>query len=169
MAFEARLSAAMGPAIAGMLTVAACKNRPELVVRDSEGRSFSVTCSKPEDACKLVQNSGPEAPGQSTPVLRATGRFFGVCDGAAPVHLADCRPLTCATDAECPPASGAETGTCVGALCTEPTHAFHTEDAILLCMSGTGLGHESPEQVTRYALALNCGTPCTIPKPCRQP
>jgi hypothetical protein len=39
----------------------------------------------------------------------------------------------------------------------------------VLCLSGTGLGHETPEQVERIALARHCGTPCEVPSPCRQP
>jgi hypothetical protein len=39
----------------------------------------------------------------------------------------------------------------------------------MLCLAGTGLGRETPAQVERYALALNCGNPCRIPTPCAQP
>jgi hypothetical protein len=39
----------------------------------------------------------------------------------------------------------------------------------MLCLSGTGLGRETPAQIERYALALNCGSPCKIPAPCAQP
>jgi hypothetical protein len=96
-----------------------------------------------------------------------------VCPDSDSPHLGDCRALACAADSDCPPTSGgaprATTGTCVGSLCVEPSHELGAEDAIFLCLAGTGLGHERADQVTRYALALNCGTPCRVPAPCRQP
>ena len=82
---------------------------------------------------------------------------------------AQCRPLVCQDDKDCPPAHGLGHGTCVNGLCTEPANAISAADAVLLCLAGTGWGKGSPEQVERYALALNCGTPCKIPSPCRQP
>jgi hypothetical protein len=161
---------ALGLALAtfGVLGGLGCKSRPELVVSDTEGRSFSVVCSGGED-CRLSQKTGPRANGAPGVRLRARGRFVGVCPDSESVHVGDCRALTCAADSDCPPSSAAKTGTCVGSLCVEPSHELDSEDAVLLCLAGSGLGHERSDQVTRYALALNCGTPCRVPTPCRQP
>ncbi|MGC4066120.1 MAG: hypothetical protein QM784_16030 [Polyangiaceae bacterium] len=87
--------------------------------------------------------------------------------GQAPA-LPQCRPLTCEGDAECPPAEGLDHGVCINHLCTEPSHAVHTEDAVLMCLAGTGTEPQTPLQAERFALGLNCGTPCQIPKVCRQ-
>jgi hypothetical protein len=38
----------------------------------------------------------------------------------------------------------------------------------MLCLAGTGLGHAEAKQVERYALGLNCGAPCVVPKPCER-
>jgi hypothetical protein len=90
-----------------------------------------------------------------------------VCDARGDsVHLADCRPLICSNDGECPPVHGLETGACVGSLCVNPANSLIAEDAVMLCLAGTGVGHEKPAQVERYALALNCGEPCAVPAPC---
>jgi hypothetical protein len=39
----------------------------------------------------------------------------------------------------------------------------------MLCLAGTGKPGNTPLQVQRYAMALNCGSPCKVPAPCRQP
>jgi hypothetical protein len=39
----------------------------------------------------------------------------------------------------------------------------------MLCLAGSGLGSEQARQVERYALGMNCGAPCKVPAPCRQP
>jgi hypothetical protein len=59
-------------------------------------------------------------------------------------------------------------GQCVHGRCSDPAEAISVQDAILLCLAGTGTGRETPAQIERYALALNCGTPCRIPAPCQQ-
>jgi hypothetical protein len=151
-----------------LVAFAGCRTKAELVVKDTEGRSFAVQCGETDTACELEQRSGPRA-ARGSPILRSRGRFVAVCDGPEPVHTGDCRPLTCTQDTECPPASGSSGGTCIGSLCVEPSHSMGTDDAVMLCMAGTGLGHERADQVARYALGLNCGTPCTIPTPCRRP
>jgi hypothetical protein len=38
----------------------------------------------------------------------------------------------------------------------------------MLCLWGKGLGRDTPKQVERLSMALNCGTPCKVPAPCRQ-
>jgi hypothetical protein len=145
----------------------ACKTAGEVTVRDSEGRSFLLRCARERGDCSLNQQAGPRAPG-TTPTLRSEGRLFGVCDrsGEEAAHPADCRPLRCDADADCPAASGAASGTCIDAHCVDPTHEVVAADSVMLCLAGTGLGHSLPAQVERYALGLNCGTPCRIPAPC---
>jgi hypothetical protein len=138
------------------------------VLRDTEGRAFSAECP-PQGECKLEQTAGPERvelPGQ---VLLVGGRLVGVCDvkpGEAPKGPMDCRPLVCEKDADCPPAHGMKDGQCLNKRCSDPAEPIGIQDAIILCMSGTGLGHDKQEQVERYAMALNCGKPCKIPAPC---
>jgi hypothetical protein len=157
----------------GALGALQCQRRSEIVLTDTEGRSFTAVCADDEKPCSLTHKSGPRAEPAGGVRLRAVGRLVGVCPDSDSPHLGDCRALTCAADSGCPPASdGADrgaTGTCVGSFCVEPSHALGTEDAVLLCLAGTGLGHERADQVTRYALALNCGSPCRVPAPCRQP
>jgi hypothetical protein len=172
------------------MLAASCRNRSEQTIIDSEGRSFLSRCSA-DRICELTQQSGPVArpaaeaavpqpdkSGPKTPgataVLRlhSTGRVFGVCgpvaSDAEPAP-SDCRPVVCESDADCPAAEGLRTGVCISRLCTEPSHAINVDDSVMLCLAGTGLGTRTAIQVERLALGLNCGTPCRIPKPCRQP
>lgn len=144
-----------------------CREKAKLVAFDTERRGFAVDCGASKDSCSLVQQTGPSAPNY-TPELRAVGRLVGVCDSASS-HLGDCRPFDCERDTDCPPAPGGTNGTCIGSLCVEPSHPIRAEDAVMLCMAGTGLGHQRRDQVERYALGINCGDPCSIPAPCRQP
>jgi len=135
-------------------------------LHDTEGRRFGVSCGQ-DQSCKVT----PEAPSKGVYSLRATGRFWSICgplSGAEPRAI-DCRPLNCQHNSSCPPAFGLKEGTCINGLCVQPANELSSDDAILLCMAGTGLGHSTPVQVEHYALALNCGQPCRIPKPCRQP
>lgn len=150
-----------------MIATLGC-SRDERIFQDSEGRHYTARCS--EKGCALSPRPAASA-SSPPPALRAGGRIVGVCQHAAARTdtLAQCRPLVCQADRDCPPAHGLEHGACVNGLCTEPANAVSAEDAVMLCLSGTGWGEGSPAQVERYALALNCGTPCKIPAPCRQP
>ena len=140
-------------------------SRDERSFRDTEGQRYTARCG--DQGCTL---SVPPA-ASAAASLRATGRIVGVCRhaGTRTDTPAQCRPLVCQGDKDCPPAHGLEHGTCVNGLCTEPANTLSSDDAVMLCLSGTGWGQGSPTQVERYALALNCGTPCKIPTPCRQP
>jgi hypothetical protein len=140
-------------------------------VRDSDGRMFQVTCTR-EEACKAVQRSGPVRGDKPSQLLHTGSRLVGVCDltaGGALEGPYDCRPLLCGGDADCPPLHGMKDGQCLNGRCSDPAKAVSADDAIMLCLSGTGLGKQTAEQVERYALALNCGTPCKVPSPCAQP
>lgn len=146
-----------------------CRGQAPLLARDSEGRAFRVNCTSEQTPCLLTQESGPQS--GHVAILRADGRLLGVCDsgdGRQPLHPASCRPLICTADADCPRAPGALGGSCVGDLCIDPTKSIGTADAVMLCLAGTGLGHEQPRQIDRYALAANCGDPCQVPAPCRR-
>src|SRR5512138_3305256 len=152
-----------------------CRGHVEQTLGDSEGRSFLARCTA-ERVCTLTQKSGPTsdvAGGAKVPgrmELRNTGRLVGVCGpfhGDAP-NPTDCRPIVCKAEANCPPADGLTTGVCIDGLCTEPSHAINSDDAVMLCLAKTGLGRQSPLQIERLALGLNCGNPCRIPKPCQQ-
>jgi hypothetical protein len=100
------------------------------------------------------------------------GRLVGICDvkeAEPPRGPYDCRTLSCQDDKDCPPLHDMADGQCVHGHCSDPAEALGVQDAVMLCLAGTGLGRETPAQIERYALALNCGTPCQIPAPCAQP
>ncbi len=138
-----------------------CHHASHLVLHDTEGRSFKTECS-PDTGCQL------DAKGVT---FRATGRLVAVCNAPAghPAEASDCRALICKSDADCPSRHKLTHGTCLDGLCIEPAHPIIVDDAVMLCLAGTGLGRNSEKQVERYALAQNCGTPCKVPSPCRQP
>jgi hypothetical protein len=146
-----------------------CKEKPERSVKDTEGRSFTLHCRPGESSCGVSQSAGPKSAVAGLS-LHAEGRLVGVCSGEGTnVHPADCRPLVCQTDTECPPTHGAGSESCLDGLCVDPSHEIGAEDAVMLCLAGTGIDHTQPRQVERYALGLNCGSPCVVPSPCRQP
>jgi hypothetical protein len=151
--------------------LAGCSRSSELVLRDTEGRTFAATC-EPSGACKLTRKTGKSLrEDQSELALYMPGRVVGICDvaaGAAPTLPSDCRPLSCQGDDDCPPGHGLARGHCLSGICIEPANAVAVADAVMLCLAGTGLGRESASQVERFALAQNCGNPCVIPRPCRQ-
>ena len=153
---------ALGVVLLASVTATACKEETRLTLRDTEGRTFRAACK--DSACTL------DAEGQSSAELeiQVLGRLMGVCPRTLG-NEADCRALVCQADADCPPARGMLSGSCIAGLCSEPSGELSQGDATMLCLAGTGLGHATPEQVSRLALALNCGQPCKIPKPCRRP
>jgi hypothetical protein len=157
--------------LALLCLLAACSRSSEVVLRDTEGRTFAATC-EPSGACKLARKTGKSASeDQPELALYAPGRVVGICDvaaGAAPALPSDCRPLACQRDEDCPPGHGLPHGHCVSSICIEPSNAVAIADAVMLCLAGTGLGRETASQVERFALAQNCGNPCVIPRPCRQ-
>jgi hypothetical protein len=157
-------SHAIASLVLAALGLCACKERASLTLRDSEGRTFSARCPEELSSCVLTQESGARA-GGAAPSLRAKGRYIGVCDST---HDADCRLLTCSSDAECPAPGRAPSGSCIGGACVDPRSEINASDAVMLCLAGSGLGHAEPRQIERYALALNCGTPCRVPTPCER-
>ena len=169
---RASLFAFIGLALAGLSTVTGCKSVSERELTDSEGRRFSAKCERSGD-CTLSQVAGNKrSDDKSALALTRTGRLVGICDvvpGHGPDTPADCRPLVCLRDSDCPPAHGLKDGQCLNALCTDPAQALVPPDSVMLCLAGSGLGHDLAHQVERYALGLNCGTPCRVPAPCRQP
>ena len=145
----------------------ACKKGSDLTLSDTEGRRFQAKCGG-EGSCELTQTAGPDAGAVS---LAARGRLIAACpasDGGS-VAAGDSRPLVCSSDDGCPPAQGLDHGTCINSLCVEPSHELNTDDSVMLCLAGTGLGRSAPAQVERFALGLNCGSPCRVPRTCRQP
>lgn len=156
-----------------------CRSRGEQTIKDTEGRVFASQCSE-DRICVVTQKPGrteqSPASGKATTnpefKYRNAGRVVGICGPVAPgVQPApgDCRPLLCESDGDCPAATGLSSGVCVNHLCTEPSHDLSTEDAVMLCLAGTGAGPRTAAQVERLALGLNCGKPCRIPRVCRQP
>lgn len=167
----------------------ACDGPKVLTFTDSEHQQFSATC-KAGAPCKLSRVQGPSHPPPSGAepeanaalALRSNGRVIGLCTSgnaegapaegpeasARAAELINCRPLVCDGDEHCPPAEGLSHGVCINHLCTEPSHAVNVDDAVLLCLAGAGTPPKTPKQVERLALGYNCGTPCVIPKICRQ-
>jgi len=151
--------------------VLGCQSSGPRTLRDSEGRTFLATC-KDAAPCKLEQKSGPKRAEKPAQSLLLGSRLVGICDvkeSEASQGPFDCRPLSCREDQECPPLHGMKDGHCIHGHCSDPAEALGVQDAIMLCLAGTGLGRETPSQIERYALALNCGSPCQIPAPCQQP
>ncbi len=153
------------------LSFAACEGTTKSAgVVDTEGRHFRVECEKSQ--CHVERaDAPPVSPDKSHAKLDTSGRVVGICDtqrgGSA--EAGDCRALVCRKDPDCPPLHGLDAGHCINGLCVSPENPLSTSDAVLLCLAGTGLGRGAPKQVERYAMALNCGSPCKIPAPCRQP
>jgi hypothetical protein len=155
------------------VAVAGCKGERTLMLTDTEGRQFEARCEAKQKRCVLIR-TGKLAKRQEGEAasLRHSGRLVGVCDVRTEQTLssdADCRALECSSADECPPLHGLDAGHCLNGLCIDPANPLNTSDAVMLCLAGTGLGRNAPMQVERYALALNCGDPCRIPAPCRQP
>lgn len=163
-----------------LVVLVSCSRSRRLELRDTEGRLFSASCARGA-ACEIVPKGGPTstdlhgAPAHASPLhasLRSKGRLIAVCGqpaGMDPPEARDCRALVCAKSDDCPPAEGMFRGTCVNGWCIEPSHSISSDDAVFLCLAGTGLGRDSPKQLERYALAINCGEPCRVPAVCRQP
>jgi len=153
-----------------VLAIGCQKSGPRLL-RDTEGRTFEATCTG-QGPCKFSQKTGPQRIEKQSQTLMLGSRLVGICDvkeGDPPQYPFDCRPLQCRADAECPPLHGMKDGQCLNGHCSDPAEAIAVQDSIMLCLAGTGLGRETPAQIERYALALNCGSPCKIPAPCAQP
>jgi hypothetical protein len=155
-----------------LLGLGGCKSSSERQLVDTERRHFTAKCQRTGE-CALSQISGDKRPGDKTALaLVRVGRLVGICDvvpGRGPDTPADCRALVCQSDSDCPPGNGLKDGNCLNALCTDPAQALNAQDSVMLCLAGSGLGNEQARQVERYALGLNCGTPCKVPSPCRQP
>jgi len=153
-------------------SLAGCKSTSERELTDTEGRHFSAKCERTGE-CALVQTSGAKRPDEKTSLaLTRVGRLVGICDvapGRGPDTPAECRALVCQSDKDCPPGHGLKDGQCLNALCTDPAQALNPQDSVMLCLAGSGLGNAQARQVERYALGLNCGSPCKVPAPCRQP
>jgi hypothetical protein len=154
-----------------LLLLSACHNSGPRLLRDTEGRTFEAICSG-RAPCKFSQKSGPKRADKPTQALMVGSRLVGICDvreGEAPQYPFDCRPLSCQADPDCPPLHGMKDGQCLNGRCSDPAEAIGVQDSVMLCLAGTGLGRETPAQIERYALGLNCGSPCKIPAPCMQP
>lgn len=173
---DARLQRRVKPfiplALAVLASAPACKSVSERQLLDTEGRHFFAKCER-DGQCTLTQVSGVKrGDGKTALVLGSVGRLVGICDVTpdhGPESPAECRALVCQSDADCPPAHGLKDGQCQNALCSDPARPLVPADAVMLCLAGSGLGNEQARQVERYALGLNCGTPCRVPAPCRQP
>jgi hypothetical protein len=120
----------------------------------------------------IEQKAGPRRAGKPAQTLLLGSRLVGLCDvqdGGEPAGPFDCRPITCTEDRDCPPLHGMKDGQCLNRRCGDAAQTVDVPDAVMLCLAGSGLGRETPQQIERYALALNCGSPCQVPAPCQQP
>lgn len=140
---------------------AGCRSKLDRTFTDTEGRATRATCDGSGE-CRLLADDG-SVRGDLT--LRRRSRAIGLCAGEADF---DCRALTCKSDGDCPSLAGRTDGSCVNGLCLEPANEISRDDAVMLCLAGTGPGRSSPVQIDRYALAVNCGSPCQVPRVCRQ-
>ena len=165
-------SAILRVTLAALLASSGCKSVSERGLLDTEGRRFDARCERSGE-CTLSQVAGSKrSDGKSALGLTRTGRLVGICDqvpGHGPDTPADCRALVCQSDADCPPAHGLKDGQCLNALCTDPAQSLVPPDSVMLCLAGSGVSNGQAQQVERYALGLNCGSPCKVPAPCRQP
>lgn len=143
-----------------------CRGAVDIEVKDTEGRRAKVHCD-PKKGCSVA---APAGSGEKLTVS-SPGRLVGLCVPGpnGQITPSECRALTCNSDDDCPPAHGLDRGSCINSLCVEPAGTLSTTDAVMLCLAGTGLGRSSRIQVERYAMALNCGSPCIVPQVCRQP
>ena len=162
-----------GSFVFGWVLALGCHSVSERTVSDTEGRTFVANCER-TGACTFTQASGMKrTDGKTAQALLQTGRLIGICDveagHASPAPADDCRPLVCQKDSDCPPAHGLKDGQCMNALCTDQAQPLVATDSVMLCLAGSGLGRAQPRQVERFALGLNCGSPCKVPAPCRQP
>ena len=169
----ARFSTAISVLALGLLaSFVGCKSVSERQLLDTEGRQFVAKCERTGE-CTLAQSYGAKrSDGKNALALTHMGRLVGMCDvtpGQGPDTPADCRALVCQKDSDCPPGHGLKDGQCLNALCTDPAQTLNPSDSVMLCLAGSGLGNDQARQVERYALGLNCGTPCKVPAPCRQP
>lgn len=169
-------------AVAALITAAVmpagCEESVRVALKDTEGRSFELTCKDATCTLTSAPEAKPSAPepegGEPKFVLHTASRLFAVCEvwmqgSSHAVNPADCRALTCRNDADCPPARNMTRGVCANELCIEPSAQISNEDAVLLCLAGTGPPSGTTKQVERYALGNACPTPCTVPAVCRQP
>ncbi|HTU58004.1 MAG TPA: hypothetical protein VMF89_06215 [Polyangiales bacterium] len=139
----------------------ACSRPASLELKDTEGRRFELSCDQRAERCSLKPQGV---------MLNRNGWLLGVCEATPEgdvTHAADCRALVCKGDSDCPAPLGAATGSCIGGHCVDPSRTLSSADAVMLCMARTGPGHSKPEQIERYALGLNCGSPCVVPAPCK--
>lgn len=147
---------------------AGCSSKSERTLKDTEGRQLRAKCTT-EGVCELKFSSGSPASAElGKPVVHRFGNLVAVCDtkDGTPKTPSDCRPIECNADTDCPPAHGLKNGTCINSLCRDPSATLTKDDALMLCLAGTGLGATRPDLA---ALAANCGQPCRVPAVCRQP
>lgn len=162
--------------------LSACDKPSQYTLTDTEQRRFDLQCDKAK-GCTIVSASVEPAPTSSPPsndakpahALHRASRLYAACDvwkqgSSWTINIADCRPLACETDEQCPPVEGLTKGLCLNGLCIEPTGSISRDDAVLLCLAGTGRPQaDSARQIERYAIGSNCASPCTVPTVCRQP
>ena len=153
--------------LAMALALLACERSPT-TIQDTEGRVFSMTCKG--DTCTLTQTDGPKS-GAARHQLLTNTRVIAICDASNPGIAPppdSCRPVACSTDRDCPLLDNEKAqATCKRSVCTNPGKKLRVNDAVGLCLAGTGIGHRTAKQAERYALGLSCGSPCVVPAACR--
>lgn len=156
----------VGRALLGAAFMCSCNAPHSLAVKDSEGRRFTASYSS-DGTWRLAAAARPSTDTESPFELTHEGRVVGVCE--KPDHNAyDCRPLRCQAADDCPraPDLGSD---CSHGYCVDPAREFTRDDIIMLCMAGTGTGHDLAPQRERYARALESGTPPHVPAGCPAP
>jgi hypothetical protein len=154
-----------------VLTALGCQGPQRFT--DTEDRSYIAECEdktctyRPAAPASSEGTTTPSAPAPNAPklTLRSTGHLLAICEGEKAKGTA-CRAVTC-TDS-CPTDPAGNKTTCQRGLCVNEGAEITNEDALLLCIAGTGT-QRSAKQAGRMALARTCGTPCVVPAACRQP
>lgn len=144
--------------------VAACDRNREFVAKDTERRAFSVLCPEGSE-CHIVA-AKTSASDRPVPTLSRAGRVIGVCDSSDGAY--DCRPLSCESEDDCPHERD-RVVECSRGFCVQPDRAYTREDVVMLCLAGTGVGHDLAVQRERYARALESGEPPRVPGGCSSP
>jgi hypothetical protein len=138
-------------------------------IKDTEGRAFVAKCEGERCALSLDSDAPPRESDSATSdfAIESKGRLLRVCPRSGG-HPGECRALTCTGAGTCSALGGTEF-VCESGLCQTPQRALDAADRAALCLAGTGLGWQTPEQRSRLTLADSCRPPCELPDLCRAP
>jgi hypothetical protein len=146
--------------------LASCRGGRPFALHDTEGWEYTARC--PDRGCARVLESPhpshPAAncgPGDSAGFVLAGAGVIAAChacvrgESARVIDDADCRPLACETDPDCPPLVNGAHVRCMHGVCQVPGAALDVTGAVALCMAGAGAaGRENAgERSARVGIA----------------